>query len=361
LTAETRIFLVWRFVFAIASPFHFLEQARAEPSHFSTPNIVYILADDLGNGDVQCLNRERGKIPTPHLDRLAASGMTFVDAHSGSSVCTPTRYGILTGRYAWRTRLQRGVFRGGDESPLIDSDRITVPSLLRQHGYHTACLGKWHLGFTSEGTPNTLPASRNTKQSLGEGGLPLGAKIIGGPISRGFDYFFGFSNSATMSSLIEDDRVTERVKPIDMLGRHTDRAAAYIQTRSKTAQPFFLYLALNSPHAPIVPASVWHGKSGLGPYGDFVMQTDDAVGRVLHAIDEAGITDNTLVIFASDNGCSMVADIASLERQGHFPSGPYRGSKSDIWEGGHRIPLFVRWPNVVNQDQFARRRFASPA
>lgn len=346
-SAHIRICLAWRFVFAIASPFLFQEQARAEPSLVATPNIIYILADDLGIGDVQYLNRERGKIPTPHLDRLANSGITFFDAHSGSSVCTPTRYGILTGRYAWRTRLQKGVFRGDDEPPLIDADRITVPSFLRQHGYHTACLGKWHLGFTSEGTPNTLPGSVGTKPSLGEGGLPVGVKIIGGPTSRGFDHFFGFSNSATMSSLIEDDRVAERIKPIDMLGRLADRAAAYIHTRTKTAQPFFLYLALNSPHAPITPASDWHGKSGLGPYGDFVMQTDDAVGRVLEAIDAAGIADKTLVIFASDNGCSMVADIPSLERQGHFPSGPYRGSKSDIWEGGHRVPLLVRWPDVV--------------
>lgn len=344
--ARTLFFLAFVLELIVTQSF-----AWADSPPASHPNIVYLLADDLGYGDVQCLNPERGKIPTPHLDRLAASGMRFLDAHSGSSVCTPTRYGILTGRYAWRTRLQKGVFRGDDEEPLIDAGRLTVPALLRQHGYHTACLGKWHLGFTSDGNSNKAGVAGNIKRPGGEGGLAEGSTIIGGPITRGFDHFLGFSNSATMSSLIRDDRVIERIKPVDMLARLTDRAVEYVGERTKTKKPFFLYFALSSPHAPIVPANDWRGKSGLGNYADFVMQTDSAIGRVLAAIDDQGISDSTIVMFASDNGCSIAADIAGLEKQGHYPSAQYRGSKSDIWEGGHRIPFFVRWPGIIKGGQ----------
>ncbi|MBM3855736.1 MAG: arylsulfatase, partial [Verrucomicrobia bacterium] len=186
----------------------------ASASTAPKPNIVYILADDLGYGDVQALNPARGKIKTPHLDRLAAQGMTFTDAHSGSSVCTPTRYGLLTGRYAWRTRLQRGVLDGTDDPPLIAESRLTVPTFLKRHGYATAAIGKWHLGFLSE-RPPTSPAAtppadaRKSKSKMGLGGLPVGSRIIGGPITRGFDYFWGCSNARTMSGLIENDRVVE--------------------------------------------------------------------------------------------------------------------------------------------------------
>lgn len=304
------------------------------------PNIVYILADDLGYGDVQCLNPKRGKIKTPNIDRLAAQGMTFTDAHSGSSVCTPTRYGVLTGRYAWRTRLQRGVFDNYLQ-PLIAVDRLTVPALLRQQGYHSACIGKWHLGFTI--------ASRGQDGDGGKfAGAPLDSITRDGPVTRGFDEFFGFHHARMMKSVFENDRVTRLVEPVDMLPLLAQRAGGYVTARARTDQPFFLYLALNSPHSPVVPSKPWQGKSGLGDYGDFVMETDWAVGQVLTAIEAAGIADRTLIIFTSDNGCAAgPADAPALEKQGHFPSANLRGYKTDIWDGGHRVPFLVRWPGQV--------------
>jgi arylsulfatase A-like enzyme len=297
------------------------------------PHIVYIIADDLGYGDVQCLNPQRGKIKTPHLDRLAAEGMTFTDAHSGSSVCTPTRYGLLTGRYAWRTRLQSGVLNGYAE-PLIAADRLTVPALLKQHGYHTACIGKWHLGFTvSDGSAG---------QAAG-----VGAVSTDGPVTRGFDTFLGFQHARSMQAFFENDQVTARVEPIEMLPKLARLAAGYVTQRARQGTPFFLYYALSSPHTPIVPSPAWQGKSGLGDYGDFVMETDWAVGEVLAALDRAGIARDTLVIFTSDNGCSPAAGTGKLEAQGHYPSADLRGYKSDIWDGGHRVPFFVRWPGRV--------------
>ena len=315
------------------------------------PNIVYILADDLGYGDVQCLNPQRGKIKTPHLDALAAQGMTFTDAHSGSSVCTPTRYGLLTGRYAWRSRLQAGVLDGTDDPPLIAADRLTVPSLLRQHGYTTAAIGKWHLGFTSERPADARNAKAGTAaNAMSLNGLPAGSRIIGGPVTRGFDYFWGCSNARTMSGLIENDRVIENIQPVAMLPRLSQRAVAYLAEHAEAAKagkPFFLYLPLTSPHTPILPTPQWRGRSGLGAYGDFVMQTDAVVGDVLAALEKHGLRDDTLVIFTSDNGCSPAAGTAKLEQQGHFASAQYRGYKSDIWDGGHRVPFFVRWPGKV--------------
>ncbi len=319
------------------------------------PNIVVILADDFGYGDLHALNPERGKIPTPNLDRLMVQGMRFTDAHSGSSVCTPTRYGLLTGRYAWRTRLQRGVLDGTDDPPLIAADRLTVASLLKQIGYSTAAIGKWHLGFDSVRPESKQDAETNgerkqSKGKTGNAGLPVGSQIVEGPITRGFDYFWGCSNARTMSGLIENDRVIENIAPITMLPRLGQRAVAYIDehgTASKSGKPFFLYLPLTSPHTPIVPSSEWQGKSGLGDYGDFVMQTDAVVGDVLTALETAGVSEDTLVIFTADNGCSPAAGMDQLQQQGHFASGAFRGHKADIWEGGHRVPFLARWPRRV--------------
>jgi arylsulfatase A-like enzyme len=306
------------------------------------PNIVYILADDLGYGDVSCFNPE-SKIATPNMDRLAKAGVIFSDAHSGSAVCTPTRYGILTGRYCWRSRLQSGVLDGYSRA-LIDAERLTVPKLLEQHGYHSACIGKWHLGMT-------LPDAKHLADS-----------IPNGPTTRGFDYYYGIAASLDMPpfAFIENDRFTQaptvtkkwvRAGPaapdfeaVDVLPTLTRKAVEYI---TKTRTPFFLYLALNSPHTPIVPSAGWQGKSTLGKYGDFVMETDWALGQVMNALDKAGIADNTLLIFTSDNGCSPAAGVSQLEKQGHFPSVNFRGYKSDIWDGGHRIPFIVRWPGVT--------------
>ena len=318
------------------------------------PNIVYVLADDLGYGDVQALNPQRGKIKTPHLDRLASQGITFTDAHSGSSVCTPTRYGLLTGRYAWRSRLQKGVLDGTDDPPLIADGRLTVPALLKQHGYTTAAIGKWHLGFLSErparAPATATPKAKNNKTKMGENGLPVGARIIGGPIARGFDYFWGCSNARTMSGLIENDRVVENLPPIQMLPRLERQAVNYIADHASAAKlgiPFFLYVPLTSPHTPILPTPEWQGKSGLGAYGDFVMQTDAVVGKILAALDQHGLADNTLVIFTADNGCSPQAGTPGLEKQGHFASAQFRGYKADIWDGGHRVPFFARWPGKI--------------
>jgi arylsulfatase A len=303
------------------------------------PNILYILADDLGYGDVSCLNPDRGKIPTPHLDKLAKEGMTFTDSHSGSSVCTPTRYGVLTGRYAWRTRLQKSVL-SGYETPLISKETLTVPAFLKQHGYHTACIGKWHLGFTLED---------GAKPGKGkEMGAPLGSKTTNGPVTRGFDEYFGFHHARMMKSVFENDKVTRIVEPIDMLPLLVEHTSAHIAERAKSGEPFFIYMALNSPHSPVTPSKAWQGKSALGSYGDFVMETDWAVGEVLAALGSSGVAENTLVIFTSDNGCSgPAANTKQLEQKGHFASAGFRGYKSDIWDGGHRVPFFVRWPGKV--------------
>lgn len=312
------------------------------------PNIVVILADDLGYGDVQRLNPHRGKIKTPHLDKFAAQGMTFTDAHSGSSVCTPTRYGLLTGRYAWRTRLHSGVLDNYVE-PLVAKDRPTLPRLLQEKGYHTACVGKWHLGFTIA----EWGKGDGKKENLE--GAPVGSVTRDGPTTRGFDHFFGFHHARMMKSVFADDRVTQLVEPVDMLPLLAKRASAYVADRAKTGMPFFLYLALSSPHTPIVPSKDWKGRSGLGDYGDFVMETDWAVGEVLASLDKAGVANDTLVVFTSDNGCSPQAGTPALEKRGHFASAGFRGYKGDIWDGGHHVPFFVRWPGVVKPDSRSDR------
>jgi arylsulfatase A len=316
----------------------------AQAADSQKPNIVFILCDDLGYGDVRCLNPQRGKIATPHADRLASQGMIFTDAHSSSAVCTPTRYGIMTGRYNWRTRLQAGVL-GGFSPALIAADRLTVPKFLKQHGYTTAAIGKWHLGMT-------MPARQGVKftdaiQPGGADQLHAEQRIADGPTTRGFDYYFGISASLDMPPFvfIENDRFTEAptatkqwlrkgpagpsFEAVDVLPALTRKAVEFI---GKTKSPFFLYLPLASPHTPI---------------GDFVMQTDAALGEIMAALDKAGIADNTLLIFTSDNGCSPAAGTAELENKGHFASGNRRGYKADIYDGGHRIPFLARWPVKV--------------
>ena len=325
------------------------------------PNIVYILCDDLGYGDVQCLNPQ-GKIATPHMDRLGAAGMTFTDAHSSSSVCTPSRYNLLTGRYAWRSTLKRGVLFG--YSPrLIEPGRKTVATFLKEQGYATACIGKWHLGLNwlqSDGTP--------AGESNHGARVDYSQPIKDGPNAVGFDYFYGISASLDMPPFvfIENDRATElptvekqwlrkgpagkKFEAIDVLPNLTRKAVDYIRDHaagSKQGKPFFLYLPLNSPHTPILPTKEWQGKSGLNSYADFVMQTDATVGAVLDALEQQGLTRNTMVILTSDNGCSPEAGFPALRAKGHDPSHHFRGHKADIFEGGHRIPFLVRWPAQV--------------
>lgn len=315
----------------------------------SKPNIVYIICDDLGYGDIQCLAPETSKIPTPNADQLALEGMTFTDAHSGSSVCTPTRYGIMTGRYSWRTKLQKGVVTGFAPC-LIDKDRMTVAGFLRQQGYATAIVGKWHLDFQYLDPESGEAYSQKQHKTP-----PVGAKIPDGPLHRGFDYYHGFHHARNMEAVIEDDKVIAHDDVVNMLPRLTEKSVAYIDSRAGKEEPFFLYVPLGSPHTPIVPSDEWKGKSGLGEYGDFVMQTDNVVGEISKALERNGFTENTLVIFTSDNGCSKAAGIPKLAEQGHIVSANLRGSKADIWDGGHRVPFLVRWPGKVeagsNSDQ----------
>lgn len=337
------------------------------------PNIIYVLCDDLGYGDLQCLNPD-GKIPTPNFDRLAAAGIVFTDAHSGSAVCTPTRYGVLTGRYAWRSKLQQAVL-GGLSPRLIESDRLTVATLLKQQGYHTATIGKWHLGMNWVKKPGKEVSELSIETADQVWNVDFNQPFSDGPTAVGFDEYYGISASLDMVpyTFLENDRVTilptvdkqfpmmiGRQAPLTRLGPAapdfeadqvlpalTKRAVEYVSRRAneaKTGRPFFLYLPLASPHTPIVPASDWLGKSKLNPYADFVMQTDDALGKLLDTLAKHGLDDNTLVIVTSDNGCSPQAKFEELVPLGHNPSYKFRGNKADIFEGGHRVPFLVRWP-----------------
>ena len=363
-----------RFVLCAFTLFLASLSPAAEPP--KRPNIIVILADDLGYGDVRCLN-PNGKIPTPHLDKLAATGMTFTDAHTTSAVCSPTRYGLITGRYNWRSKLQSGVL-GGLSPRLIEPERATVASLLKANGYHTGCIGKWHLGMDWVLKPGKSVTELNIEPREQVFHVEYDQPIRNGPNAVGFDYYFGISASLDMVpyTYIQNDRVTkspteDRDFPL-MLDREmgrcrkgpaapgfeaenvlpdlTAKAVEFIGSRADAAKkstPFFLYLPLAAPHTPILPKNAWQGKSGLNFYGDFVMQTDDAIGQVLATLDQHKLAENTLVIVTSDNGCSPQADFPALLAKDHNPSYHFRGHKADIYEGGHRVPFFAKWPGTV--------------
>lgn len=334
------------------------------------PNIIYVLADDLGYGDITSFN-ENGKIKTTHLDQIAKDGMIFTDAHTSSSVCTPTRYGIITGRYNWRSRLKNGVLTGKSKA-LIPNSRSTVASMLQKHGYNTAFIGKWHLGWDW--------ALKN-KDSLGGSGwnandfdnIDFSKPITNGPNDLGFNYSYGHSGSLDMAPYVYvengmptvvPDSVTEnkskyswwRKGPTSKDFIHDDvtpnffrRSFNYISEKSKEKKPFFLYLALPSPHTPILPTEAWQNKSNLNPYADFMLMIDHYMGQLTATIKQAGIENNTIVIFTSDNGCSPEANFNILKEKGHNPSYIYRGHKADIFEGGHRVPFIVKWPKTINK------------
>lgn len=324
------------------------------------PNIVYILADDMGYGDVSCLN-ESSQIHTECLDRMAAGGMIFEDAHSTSAVCTPSRYSILTGRYNWRSGLKNGVLSGWSPH-LIEPGRMTVASLLKEQGYHTAMIGKWHLGWdwaTTDGEP------------VSEGNVDFTKPVENGPECYGFDYAYGHCGSLDMAPYVyvengtitaEPNRITENTDKFtwwrkgptgadfeheDVLPNFTRRSVKYIEDRAATGEPFFLYFPLPAPHTPILPTEAFRGKSGTNLYGDSCLMVDDVVGQVMDALERSGVAGNTILVFASDNGCSPEADFEELGELGHKPSYVFRGHKADIYEGGHRIPLIVRWPNEI--------------
>ncbi len=344
-----------------------LQAARPE----QRPNIIVILADDFGVGDIRA-HYPDNKIATPNLDRLVGQGMSFTDAHSPSAVCSPTRYGLLTGRYAWRTRLQEWVI-AAYEPPLIDEGRPTLPGFLRAHGYHTAGIGKWHLGWNWPGPkPSRMTARPNGQKNLE---WYFDRPITGGPVNRGFDHFFGVDlpNLPPFTWIEDDHVVTQPTEPLrvdpnegivlptafngcaaapgwrlqSILPEITKRAVEYIHERARRKQPFFLYFSQTSPHEPVVPSPAFRGRSGIAPVADFVMETDWSAGQVLEAVDAAGIADNTLIVFTADNGHSHYTGWEDLLKAGHFPSGPYRGHKGDIWEGGHRVPLVARWPGKI--------------
>ncbi|MCG1035801.1 sulfatase family protein [Polaribacter sargassicola] len=328
-----------------------------------SPNIIYILADDLGYGDVKTFN-PNGKIPTPNMDKMAENGTKFTDAHTSSAVCTPTRYGILTGRYNWRTSLKHSVLSGYSKS-LIKKERTTVADVLKSKGYKTAYIGKWHLGwdwnFVNKNEKRIDKLNAKPK-------VDFTKPIKNGPSTHGFDYSFGFCGSLDMAPYVyvENDMPTmvptKTTVSVDEKGiwrkgltsddfNHatvlqdlTDRAVDYISNQAKEKEPFFLYFPLPAPHTPILPTIEFLGKSNTNMYGDFVMQVDDVLRQIRIVLKEQGISENTLVIFTSDNGCSPKADFEELAKVDHDPSYEFRGTKSDIYEGGHRVPFIVEWP-----------------
>lgn len=328
------------------------------------PNIIFILADDMGYGDVSCLD-SRSKIKTENIDRMASEGVVFTDAHSSSSVSSPTRYGIITGRYNWRSTMKQGVLSGYSKA-LIPEGRKTIASMLHEQGYTTAGIGKWHLGWDW----NNIDA--------GIDHVDFSKPVANGPTTRGFDYYYGFCGSLDMSPYvyIENDMPTSLPDRITVnRGKYSwwrqgptgadfehekvlpnliDRACKYVTDKSKSNQPYFLYLPLPAPHTPILPSKEFRGKSGIGEYGDFVLMVDAMVGRVLQAVRESGEEDNTIVVFTTDNGCSPAAGIDTLIALGHRPNSIYRGHKADLFDGGHRIPCILRWPQKAKPHTVAQ-------
>jgi len=394
------------FKYIFFSPLLFMTCSCSESNEQSSkhPNIVIIYADDLGYGDVKLYNPVNGKIPTPNLDQLAREGIYFTDAHSSSAVCSPSRYTLLTGRYHWRSRLQRGIV-GLYNPPLITPERLTIGELARQYGYHTACVGKWHLGWDWP-----IPEGKRELFSSGEKNVKatdehrnawrdvFSQKIPGGPTSVGFDEYFGtdvpnwppycfIENDKTIGiptefgagNLFGKNQASTQGPSLrdwsleNILPALAGRSIEFIERMAKSQEPFLLYLPLTSPHTPLAVNEEWKGKSGISLYADLVMETDDVVGRVLEALEKNGIAENTIVFFTSDNGCAPYVGnttleeatdttfrnwawgrktkeelpVTAMEEKGHFPSASFRGYKSDVWEGGHRIPFIVKWPGKV--------------
>jgi arylsulfatase A-like enzyme len=347
----------------------------------SLPNIIYILADDLGYGDV-FVNNSESKINTPNIDKLAAQGMRFTDAHTTSSVCTPSRYSIMTGSYPWRSRLPIGVLRGYSRT-LINPQQQTITNLLKTKTYHTGVVGKWHLGVDwvlKEAFKDSIHPNYNKdnmygiRDEMNPNQINFDQAPTAGPLSQGFDYSYILPASLDMPPYcyLENDQLTELptgftpgnklesgytgpfwrpglMSPsfdfVNVLPTFTNKAVAFIQNQNKSTNPYFLYFPMPAPHTPWMPTDKYKGKSKAGEYGDYVMMVDDAVGAILKVLDSLGMSQNTLVLFASDNGPywreNFVAEF------NHKSAGEFRGMKGDAFEGGHRVPFIVRYPGIV--------------
>ncbi len=375
---------------AVLAAFSCVVGETASSDGAELPNIVLIMADDMGYGDVGCYNAA-SMIPTPRMDELARQGTRFSDAHTPSSVCTPTRYGLLTGRYCWRSRLKNSVLWGFDH-PLIELDRETIASFLKRHGYATACVGKWHLGLgwtTKDGNAGPWPDRSKDEPHGGGWGIDYARPLRGGPTKLGFDTFFGIAASNNMPPycFIQDDRVVgdpNVVKAPLHYGNtkapmvsgwddsqygpnFTEKAMAFIQRHHAAApnRPFFLYLPSQAPHRPCVPPEFVKEKSGAGRRGDMVMEFDWTVGRVLDTLDRLNLAENTLVLVTSDNGATPGDPFPPESKRrngnvfgqtyGHKSCGDWRGYKSQIWEGGHRVPLIARWPGRVPSNKVSHQ------
>jgi arylsulfatase A-like enzyme len=334
----------------------------------NTPNIVYILADDMGYGDLSALN-SKSAIQTPNMDKIVKNGVHFTDAHTNSSVCTPTRYGILTGRYAWRSRLKKSVLFGYDK-PLIEDNRPTIASYLKSNGYKTACIGKWHLGLGLQAEDANKPLGNkkgvNTNVDF--------SKAIKGPNTLGFDYSYIIPASLDMPPYVyiqngktlelptaytEGKKQSKEGRGIiwragekapsfvfeEVLDNVTKKTVSYINNQKEVEKPFFIYFPLTAPHTPWLPVGDANGKSKAGRYGDFVTMVDDAVGAVVDALTKAGKLENTLIIVTSDNGSHWKPE--DKKKYAHRANYIYKGQKADIYEGGHRVPYIAQWPGVI--------------
>jgi len=337
------------------------------------PNIVIIYADDMGYGDL-AIQHPESKIPTPHLDQLAREGMRFTDGHSSSGICTPSRYALLTGQYHWRKFHD---IVNSFEGSVFDAARLTLPEMLQEAGYTTACIGKWHLGWDWSALmkPDATPQEHGGMKPphYGPDDFDWSLPIPDGPLAHGFDYYFGDDvPNFPPYTWIRNDRVLEapttsyEPDPVPLEGTHegrpgpmvegwkldavmprlTEEAVQWIASREGEAAPFFLFFSWTSPHTPIVPAEAYVGATEVGPYGDFVYQSDAHAGALLKALDAHGFRENTIVIFTADNGPEHFA-YQRVRKYGHRSAGELRGLKRDIWEGGHRVPFVVRWPGKV--------------
>jgi len=347
------------------------------------PNIVFILADDMGVGDISGLNNH-SKINTPNIDKLINNGMTFTDMHSTASICTPSRYSILTGRYAWRTELKQGVLNGYSKA-MVKSGIETLPEILKKKGYTTALIGKWHLGWNWQLKNDTqLKSDKNNPYNYSgdiENEIDFSKPFSGGPVDNGFDYFYGVSASLDFPPYVfcQNNMVTDlpddyfngnklkdntaflKKQKMQRNGKKssvfeiekvlqtlTEKSIDYINN-SSSGKPFFLYFSMTAPHTPVVPAKEFRGKSDAGIYGDFIEEIDMRVGQIVAALKEKGIEDNTIIIFTADNGASRSSFPLALEKKlGHKPSGNLKGRKGTLHEGGHRVPFVIQWKEKIN-------------